>query len=536
MKIGGSNSTTSLSEVTYYCTPEKKLVTDLDVPEAFKNDKVLLASRKKTCETAGFTWTGTKCCSEADDPEEYYNDPDGKGACWNKEAIISVDFVPESDESVASYAGQFHGCAVEKTNYNTDNDVFLSLTDKFTGDQLIENHGYCFTDPSKSYFCNFNEKWEPAEGIDRGRLSTTPVEGAEVPSGCCGINDCWDGSNCILNQKFNPLAKPLDNKYLCIDGNWKPANLKCTPDTTVCTGYCPDDSQCLISTFSLNGSSCINSSEYVNDNYCDNGNWSSRTKYLALDLLSLRSGNFVMFCDTKDNALNTLKYLTPTKELVSNVLTNLQSNLFCVIKTGDKVIFGTTINKDIESLPLPAIGLLGISGCATGLIDDGKYHPCDTSNKVWYNKRMKSIIYSQVPVLLPDTADASLFMTLIYNPIMDIINSIKSLISVPPYDESYLSSIKRFDKLFMSRENGKSIIGTVDGKTLRNAVIRYSGFSSDICNFAGNYNQAKKDAASGISCSKGAENEYYVLIQGSKLTTLNPDLIWPDMTAKLRLE
>ena len=149
---------------------------------------------------------------------------------------------------------------------------------------------------------------------------------------------------------------------------------------------------------------------------------------------------------------------------------------------------------------------------------------------------MKSIIYSQVPVLLPDTADASIFMTLIYNPIMDIINSIKSLISTPPYDESNLSSIKRFDKLFMSRENGKSIIGTVDGKTLRNAVIRYSGFSSDICNFAGNYNQAKKDAASGISCSKGAENEYYVLIQGSKLTTLNPDLIWPDMTAKLRLE
>src|SRR3989344_8142540 len=107
---------------TYYCRTDRKFVTDLDVPNSQISDNALIAKNKPTCEKAGFVWTGTKCCSEDDDPEEYYNDIDGEGGCWNKEEVISIGFVEGTDDSVVNHNGQFYGCAVEESNFNKDND------------------------------------------------------------------------------------------------------------------------------------------------------------------------------------------------------------------------------------------------------------------------------------------------------------------------------------------------------------------------------------------------------------------------------
>lgn len=49
---------------TYYCASDGDWTKDLDVKD------------EQSCVAAGFDWTGTLCCSEADDPEEYYNDPE----------------------------------------------------------------------------------------------------------------------------------------------------------------------------------------------------------------------------------------------------------------------------------------------------------------------------------------------------------------------------------------------------------------------------------------------------------------------------
>ena len=69
---------------------------------------------------------------------------------------------------------------------------------------------------------------------------------------------------------------------------------------------------------------------------------------------------------------------------------------------------------------------------------------------------------------------------------------------------------------------------------MKNLIIGYSGFSNDLCSFVNNYNTANKDTSSGISCVKEGTN-YYVLGQGTQATNVNPNLIWTDMTSKLRI-
>ena len=521
--------------VTLYCTPEGTFVKDLDLKEEEVADKVLLASRKKTCERAGLAWTGTKCCSEGDDQNEYYNDPSGKGACWNKQPVLNFDSAPNTNDSVASYNGQLHGCAIDKSVYNPENDGFLSLKDNFTSEALIENHPYCFTDPLKTFYCSFSERWKASDGANYSHISVSPLASSSSPAECCTANSCWDGNACIPNQKFNPLARPLDGKYLCVDGNWTQSSYKCAPDTTICTGFCPDDSQCLISTFYTNGSACIKSTEYVNDNYCQNGNWTTRTKLLAVQLMNLRgSGDYSLYCDKKENALNNLNYLSEDKQLVSSLLSGSPTNIFCVLRAANKTIIGTTLNRDLDAFPKSALSVFGISNCSTVTINDYEYHQCDTSNKVWYSKGMKSVIFSQSPISLAPFESEGFFQRVILGPIRRIIFSLNALNTTPPYDNSYLNSITKFDKLYMSQKGNRTVKAVIDGLTYKNFVGEYSGFSSDICKVANEYHKARADGLSGLSCRKDSAGNYYVLAQGSSSSNVNPEIIWPDLTAKLR--
>ena len=480
------------------------------------------------------SWTGTKCCSEADDPNEYYNDPDGKGGCWNSEPIISIDFVEDTDESVVNFNGEFHGCAIDKANFNAANDNLLTLADKHSGGPLIMNHDYCINDPENSFYCSYTEKWVSTDGADKTHFSLAPIPNPNQQAECCAKDECWDGQQCVGNQRSNPLSQPIGDNLRCIDGEWTKSEPKFTPDNSA-SGFCPNNTQCLVSVFGADNQ-CIETNKYINDNYCENGQWSSRTKLIALKLLKIKSGDYTIFCDTRENTLNNLQYLTESNEVVANVLTNLQTNNFCILKTGGKIIAATSINKNLEDIPANGLNIFGVTSCNNALIDDGQYHSCDTTNKAWFNKRLKSFIYSTTAITIPSELNPlSSFEEFISNPIKSIIESIKRLITTPPFDESYLRDIKKFDKLYMTEQGTQSIRGSIEGANFKNAVIEYNGFDTDICALVDKFSQSKKDISSGISCKKEGD-VYYVLAQGSQFTNINPAVIWPDLTAKIRLK
>ncbi|MBI2557975.1 hypothetical protein HYW20_01525 [Candidatus Woesearchaeota archaeon] len=528
---------------THYCTSDGKFVTDLDVPNSQIKNIPLINRNKATCKGAGLTWTGTKCCSENDDEDEYYNDPNGTGGCWGSEPVVSIDFAGVTDNSVINYKGEFHGCAIDKSIFNENNDYVLTLADQHTSNALVTNHNYCFADPGNSYYCSYTEKWLPTKGIVKTHLSFSPLSSAPNTTQfaeCCSQTQCWNGTVCIGNQLANPSSPPT-NGSRCINGEWLPAEKKDCPDGRPC-GFCSISSQCISDIPKGTPLHCIEPDTYIDDNFCDNGTWTTRTMLVASTLLGLKDsmtgGDYTLFCDNKENTLNKLQYLTSTNDAVLSLITDLNTNNFCVLQTSGKIVIGSSLNKDFELVLPKTLNLFGIKNCNSGLAADGRYHSCDLTNKVWNNKKLKSIIFSPSAIVVPQQQDPSWtaeFTAFIKNQIRDVIEAIKRLVQQPPYDESYSIGLKRFDRLYMTQQGSKSIIGSVEGTSFKNMVIRYSGFEDDICGFVESYDRAIKDFASGITCQKEG-NQYYVLAQGTQFTNINPQAIFLDLTSKLRLK
>ena len=445
--------------------------------------------------------------------------------------MISVDFVDETSDSVVNYKGQFYGCAIDKSNFNKDNNNLLDLIDKHSKGQLITNNNYCFNDPDKNYYCSYIEKWLPTDGIDRTHFSLAPILNATQAGECCANTECWDGQQCIENQKNDPLAQPIGNNSRCIDGEWTESQVKIDIEDNV-QGYCPSETQCLASVLGKDEKQCVEQGAYIDDNYCENGEWASRTKLLALKLLKLKDNDFVLFCDNRENTLNNLQYMTQSNDVVENILTNMQTNNFCILKANSKVVAATSINKKLEDVPSNTLNIFGVADCNNALkFNDNQYHSCDETNRVWHNKKFNSFIYSSNAISIPLEQEQESYIKNIIDGVVDYLKA--SLIA--PVDNSYLKIIKKFNTLYLMEEGGKSIVGSIEGKTLKSLVIKYANFDTDVCKWIDQFSQVKKsEISSGISCKNETKN-YYVLAQGSQFTTINPEAIWPDLTSKLRL-
>jgi len=69
------------------------------------------------------------------------------------------------------------------------------------------------------------------------------------------------------------------------------------------SAYCQDEMSCYVSEGT--GRCDVNGSyDYTEDHYCYEGNWTTRTAYVAYLLTSELNDNYVLFCDKKEQALN----------------------------------------------------------------------------------------------------------------------------------------------------------------------------------------------------------------------------------------
>ncbi|MBN4049237.1 hypothetical protein JYT91_01325, partial [archaeon AH-315-M20] len=524
-----------VNTITNYCTTSAVFTPDLDTYDV------------ENCETAknpdgtdaNFIWTGNLCCSEDDDPVEYYNDPgENNGACWNKQAISPLSTVPDR-EDILNVDGVFYGCAIN------ENDDILTYKDNHTNEILIDNTGYCFQpDENNIFFCEVDNTWQRSDGIDISHFSQVPESfDVQQTSGCCQPNKCWDGTTCTENQANDPNSNAV-NGFRCIDGEWESSTLISTP-TGDDEGYCPDNSQCLVNIFGNanennmpdNNPQCIADTQYIDDDYCEDGDWTSRTKFLALQLLDIveNEDNYVIFCDNAQDAVNNLNYAIG-EQSAANLVAPENTNNFCILVFNNKIIFGTSLNYNLseDNTFLQAID---IESC--NIINDNIYHPCSNQDVAWYNDRLQSIIYSNQTFQIGQPNIFDTFINFLQNPFETIKNIISNIIEEPT-DTSYIDGLKKFERLYISKTGSKIIRGTIEGRVFQNLVIEYQNFDTDICSFTNEFNEKKDPLISGIACSK--ENPscttsctYYVLAQGSEFLKLDPDAIWTDLTSKLRV-
>jgi len=527
---GGIRETTGvafkLGDSVYYCADDLDWTTDLDI----KN--------QNSCEKAGFSWTGTKCCSEADDPNEYHND--ANNGCWDSNLTMSGNF-PRGEKDVLNYHGQFYGCKIEAKNYIDDNEHLLNIKNYHPPkNNLIDNKDYCETLADGYYYCSYVEKWIVGGGEAQMHLSFVPWSTTEQKAGCCGPNNCFDGNSCLENQAYEATSSD-HNGFRCVDGNWTEARLRYTPSGNT-SGYCPTADQCLVD---LQGDpednnnpsgnpQCIADEQYRRDDYCENGIWTSRTKLIALQLLDLPQkeniGNYVLFCGDYKDALNYLDYEVRDNKIAKSYITDKPNN-YCVLSYGGKVVLGTSLNQEIDSGDYKFMDLIGAS-CSSGMTDEDEYSPC-SPKKAWYNKKLKSVIYSQGLVELYEVNLFDKFVEFLKNPFVALlINKLKE--KTPPYDQSFVKEIKEFKNLYINKKGDKFILGTMEGEQYKNIIVQYINFDTDVCEMVDTYNEYHSGLMSGILCSKEGKN-YYVLAHGSIFTTPDPTNIWADLTSKLRV-
>ncbi len=203
-------------EDTYYCASDGDWTKDLDSKD------------EASCTAAGYSWTGTYCCSEDDDIKEYYNDPaypKGLGGCWNKVFIPTGDFVPSlpvGADRVINYKGQFFGCRIPLTNN------ILALKDVFRQpphDWLVNNSvtpcGAVLTGIHESEkphaVCQPNGRWEFTSEL-AGMINKSikwsglvSMKGISI-TGCCGYDQCWNGTAC---QQLNSYYRIGEEGFVC---------------------------------------------------------------------------------------------------------------------------------------------------------------------------------------------------------------------------------------------------------------------------------------------------------------------------------
>ncbi len=208
VETGATNP--SYTGETYYCASDGDWTKDLDIKD------------NESCTAAGFTWTGSLCCSEADDAEEYYNDPaypNATGGCWDKQPVNSGEFSPDS-ERVINYHGQFFGC-------NVSNNLLLSLIDerKQPPDNWLVNNsiskcGAYLVDIQPGGLpnarCHPSGEWEFTDelgGTIMKSIKWTGLAPKDIQvSGCCAYDQCWDGKKCRPLESYYRVA---DEGFVC---------------------------------------------------------------------------------------------------------------------------------------------------------------------------------------------------------------------------------------------------------------------------------------------------------------------------------
>ena len=132
---------------------------------------------------------------------------------------------------------------------------------------------------------------------------------------------------------------------------------------------------------------------------------------------------------------------------------------------------------------------------------------------------------------LPNAGKSTLFNALASRRLAE--TAPRPFTTIEPHEAVVAVPDKWFDRLYLSKKGTKEIRGAVEGRGIKNLVLEYENFDSNICTSTNLFDDKYGSIFSGIKCEKDG-NTYYVLAQGTDSYEIDPDEIWNDLTAKLR--
>jgi hypothetical protein len=381
--------------------------------------------------------------------------------------------------------------------------------------------------------------------IDELQMTPSPeatkFNNFEYDTGCCPWDYCWTGGlseddpRCIhddfyeKNASMPPIgwdladfgasaidpATMLDapSGYRCINGTWQYARAKISPLYDA-AGFCPLESQCFLGggsgkveevcvengTFhGYRGKDGVKSSLPIEYFYCYEGNWTTRTKDIALQLLSFTkdTDTYTLFCDKYANTLNSDFNLSYYRDYIGdNVLSIVSSDTveeFCILDLNGKIYAGVSMNVSIndtsqgggcawsigcfdsescksagcsKTLPKSEKSFIEVlkgpknkDYCKGAFINDSQYHVC-SGKDVYYNHGTKSVIFArttpqiqELPIAVQKTFLQAVFdrLVLLFRNLLGIGGLAQPQTGLTQAsDLSFIRKAGSFDKLYIS--------------------------------------------------------------------------------------
>ncbi|MBW2996138.1 hypothetical protein KY332_02425 [Candidatus Woesearchaeota archaeon] len=502
----------------------------------------------------------------------------------NQLSYVNYITVHQLTTKIMNHNGSFYGCLMqddEITYYKDNNGNNLISADKNLN--ICNAVGTHFCSPDGNFQSNTfggifidprnHSTYLPQDYIDY-ITETTP----EITQGsCCPETMCWNGSICVPTETQAILQNPIefeDTVYSCMEGNWAKSMNKSTWDKED-YGNCPSDTQCLVDPIGNSANNdlpeeykgdlahstnpqCIESGQYIEDHYCDNGNWSSRTKLLAKYLLTIPDDgletDYAIYCGDHTSTLNKYDYSSEQGRAIEEYILGEKiplyltyftyicpylgydgstcTNNFCILRYGDQIVAATSLNQPLDVDELSFLEALGKDSdyCDNPTTtEDSDFKNCEEEGIVWYNESLNLIIFSKQEIDLTRKGLFERLLDLFIHPIQSFIAliNLESESTVPLAYEA-----QDYNNFYAAVEAGKTINAIFEKRiTPKFLVADYKGFSQDICIAIETYDDSKWPDTDVISCNETEDSTYQVYSKEE----ISLDLLWKDLTAKLRI-
>ncbi|MBT4604487.1 hypothetical protein HOC01_02515 [archaeon] len=439
--------------------------------------------------------------------------------------------------------------------------------------------------------------------LEAGELHADGGYDQEYPvrsgAACCPENMCYNGYACVEEMSGNSyLAEDTGKEsfYRCIEGDWNHLEPQYDWNNEE-FGFCEQSEQCYVTSSLSEGASseatledfydgiyptCVNDGEYLLDHYCDAGSWTSRTKFVASQLIEFaQSEDYVLYCsyfddtfvDYDKNDYNYVNYLagevsaessgtadlgtalggssssstSETTEVCFSALENSETgrrlvsqdentciNAVCVLKykSGDNyaAAFGASMNVDASEEQSFLIPLgIGVSDLDT-FCDDGTgasgFISC--SEEMWYASELGSLIYAKEGISI-----SSSIIDRVTSWFSSLFGSTEAELS-----EDFLAQAQNFNRLYIASVGDYSVRGIQEIVSENETVsVEFDGFESPLCDFINNapeeyiYEyQWPAEPKELVHCELSSDGVYRVL------TATNTEFWWNELTANLRIE
>jgi hypothetical protein len=408
---------------------------------------------------------------------------------------------------------------------------------------------------------------------------------------CCPTDYCWNGYTCVEPMDDFALITEhfgVGKDYRCINGDWTHLPIKHDWNNKK-WGFCSEEDQCFVSSSSEataentaedfydgNFPICINSGETILDHYCQDGSWTTRTKFLASKLTEFAdTDDFVLYCTNYKDALldygnenylggesldevepsfllgeaiveeedNELSYncfpevmTEEGKELVPQEENTCINNM-CVLRYKEggkfKTAFATTLNKNITDANSFLLTFdIAQQDLPTVCAGEDTFVKCDIEGpaNLWYSEQYNAVIYSKEGIQLGGSWG---------DQIVDWFKDLFGLESSLSEEETFVTEAQNFNEVYLLNKNGKKVFALKElfpGKA-QTLIAEYENFQTPVCDYIDNIELPEELKIELLEEISGMEKHNCTVNNGKYRVEMvaGIDYFWPQLTGKLRV-